>query len=428
MNCLSLTTGTKRTLIAIAALFAALALCYSFATKLKYGPDEPAHFIYIRSLAIDFTPPEISHVETPTEEGTSSHEGHQPPLYYTIMAVPYAALDACAVPADTIWRVLRLLTIPIGVLWLFAVFALTREFFGRDDYSLVTTVFVALIPTASYMAGVVNNESLISLLFTAAMLPILRFFKTGKSGAREAVLLGLVMGLAVIAKAQGLLLVPMLLLAGFVACRRRGYTNCVDALKTVGIALGVAVLVSGWWYVRCWVLYGTALPHSLYRPLAPSLVDLILAPSGPEYAAVSTRGLYAYFWVPFWLIWKRINSFNAYFYPLCVVTLAGLTGLVVRLRRAKDLDLGSLVFLLCAPLLTYVFWLHYVLVVDPNANLQGRLMLGVAAIVGIVSVLGFDGLLPSVRAKRIGVAVGAGIMLLANIGVIGCAVWLYSGS
>ena len=44
----------NRALAAIIVVFVVLSVCYSLATRLKYGPEEPDHFIYIRSLATDF--------------------------------------------------------------------------------------------------------------------------------------------------------------------------------------------------------------------------------------------------------------------------------------------------------------------------------------------------------------------------------------
>jgi ABC-type uncharacterized transport system permease subunit len=106
------------------------------------------------------------------------------------------------------------------------------------------------------------------------------------------------------------------------------------------------------------------------------------------------------------------------------LTLLVLIGLVARVRRG-GVDTGSLVFLLLAPVTVYLTWLRYALFVDRWANLQGRLFLCVAAVVGIVWVLGLDGLATSDRARKIGAAVGFAFMLLANVGVIACAVTLY---
>ena len=410
----------------VLAVFAALAVSYSFAAKLKYAPDEPAHFIYIRSLAISHAPPPIAHHDTPTEQSESTHEGHQPPLYYAIMAVPFALLRSAGASGNAIWRVLRLLNLSIGLIWIVSVYALAREFFGRPSYAVAAAAFVALIPTSSYMAGVINNEMLITLLFTCAMLPILRYFKTGSITPKSAAALGLIMGLAILTKAQGLLLVPMLLITAFAVWRRRHYASSAETFRSIAIAIGAATAICGWWFVRCWMLYGTPFPQSLNIPGLPrGLIDLVSTPYlCARLAFYSTCAVFGYFWAPFWVIWPFVSKMGPLVYVMGALTVLVLVGVVFRIRRG-GVDARSLGLLLIAPLLVYVAWLRYTLFTDKWANLQGRLFLSVAAVVGIVWILGFDGLLVSDRSKRIGLAAGLALMLLANLTIIACAIRLY---
>ena len=414
--------------VLILVTFGLLALGYSFVTRLKYAPDEPAHYIYIRSLATKHVPPPISHKDTPTEESEATHEGHQPPLYYALMAVFYALLRSQGASDELIWRVLRLLDIPIGLLWISSVYALTREYFGRESRALAATAFVALIPTSSYMAGVINNEMLISLLFTRAMLPMLRYFKTGSMTLRSAVSLGLLIGLASLTKAQGLVLVPLVVLAAFAVCRRERRSGWAEAVRVGLPVLGCALLVSGWWFARCWALYGTPLPHSLNEPMLQSgLLELMAVPGSCLFLMlVSTLAVYGYFWVPFWLVWPFVSTMLPLIAVTVALTLVVLVGVALRIRRAPDVDARSLGFLLAAPVLVYAAWLRYVLFVDRWANLQGRLFLSVAAVVGIVWIVGFEGLFRSDRAKRGALAAGLAMMFATNVAVMACAVKLYS--
>jgi len=414
-------------LAAILIGFAAISLVYSFVTPLKFGPDEPAHFIYVRSLATTMSPPPISDTQTYTEDSTATHEGHQPPLYYAAMAVPYAALNAFGLPIDVIWRVLRLLNIGIGALWIYWVYRLAREFFENDSYALATAAFVALVPIAPYTAGVLNNDNLIALLFTWAMAPIVRLFKAEKLPTRDAAIMGLAMGLAMLAKAQGLILAAVLVVATSAVWRRRQYGRIDGMVRAVGIALGVAAIVSGWWYVRCWIVYGTPMPHSLHEPLLPHGMGSLLAYPllGLNAIWYSSSTTYGYFWTPFWLVWKYM-SWAYYFWPIVGLNAAVLLGLVPRLRRG-GVDTKTLWLLVFTGALTYAMWLRYTLVVDKMANLQGRLFLPVAAIVGILFVLGVDGWLTSEKAKRVGVVAWLILLLAANAAVLACDHVFYAG-
>lgn len=319
-----------------------------------------------------------------------------------------------------------ILGIGIGVLWIYWVYMLALVYFDNEAYAIATAAFVALIPNSAYTAGVVSNDALIALLFTWAMVPILQFFKTEELSLRHAASLGLLIGLAILAKAQGLMLLPVFLLAALAVCRRRRYANVKQVLSAVGITLGTVALVSGWWFVRCWALYGTPMPHSLYSPVLPhGVIDFLVVPeSAPGLVWLCSSSLYTYFWTPFWLIWKYV-TWGYYFWPIFGLSVAALVGLVLRIRRG-GVDRGSLYLLAFTAFLTWAMWLHYTLAVDRQANLQGRLMLPIAATIGIVFVLGFDGWLRSARAKRAGTISGVALMLAGNAAVIACIIAFYA--
>ncbi|MCE5313908.1 MAG: DUF2142 domain-containing protein [Armatimonadota bacterium] len=424
MRLKSTSLNSNRALAAILCVYIALALAYSFADRLKYGPDEPAHFIYIRSLATGFTPPPIANTETHSEASTSSHEGHQPPLYYALMAVPFAVLKAIGTESDTIWRILRLLNIAFGAVWIYFVYRLSLAYFKESNeqsvkHSLATTAFVALIPTSSYMAGVVNNDILIAMLFTWALIPILALFKTGNMSIRSAAFAGLLIGLAILAKAQGLLLIPMLLLAGFLSCRRAKYVNAAALARSIVTALAVIVITSGWWFARCMAIYGTVMPHSLVNPvLNGSMLTLIFFPlEAVRMIWAMTQSFFSYFWLPYWLVKDRL-PYQPYATTLSILGAVLFVGLVMRLKRNGDADRRSLCFMMLAPVAVFASWVRYVLVVDCGANLQGRLLLPVAAVIGIATLIGFDGWFRNSKAgKTCLIAVGV-IMICANIFVL----------
>ena len=418
---------SNRALILILVVFAILSATYSCVTRLKYGPDEPAHFIYVRSIADRLALPPISHEVTPTEESVATHEGHQPPLYYALLAFPYAMLSALGASNEAIWRALRLVNIPLGLLWVCAVYALAFEFFQDRKRALTTAAFVALIPTSSYTAGVINNENLIAPLVTWSLIPMLSYFRTGSMSRRSAVWLGLLVGLSILTKAQGLVLIVMLLIASVAVLRRAGYRNWKQVLAGFATVIGVAAVVSGWWFARNYGVYGEPLPQSLYKPIFPNgLADVLAAPGQALSAAYFASCLtYGHFWIPYWLVQPHV-PFLSYFYPLSVLTAIVVTGFAARVLRNHDLDRRSLAFLLAAPVFVYLLWLRHALFVDAGANMQGRLFLCVAGIVGIVWVLGIEGLARSQSARSVVFAAFFALLLAVNAAVIAGAAALYS--
>ena len=409
----------------ILAVYIGLALSYSFADRLRLAPDEPAHFIYIRSMATNLAPPPIATTETPSEHSSASHEGHQPPLYYALMAIPYAILKGIGASSDLIWRILRLLTIPLGACWIYAVWMLTREFFGRDGYALAATGLTALLPTSSYAAGIINNDILIALLFTLGLVSILRYFKTGGLSVRSSALLGIVIGLAALAKAQGLILLPVFLIAALPVCRREHYANSREVFRSVGIVVAAAFVVCGWWFIWRSLEYGTPFPHSLFKPIGTDPMTAFIAAPGIMLRLLGflTSRLWGHLIAPFWLI-NGCVSWTGYFRVFGVITLVALFGFVFRLRRNGQIDRRSLWLLVFAAGLQYLLYVHYVLTVDIGATDQGRLFLSVAAVVSVCLVMGFDGYLRSARARIIGAALGASALLALNVFVMVCAIRL----
>ena len=423
---------TKRrpntTAFAIVLVFVLLSLTYSFVTRLKYGPDEPDHFVYIRSIATSLAFPTIKHSLAPLEEGsTSTIEGHQPPLYYAIQAIPFALLKAIGAPDDTIWRVLRLLSILIGAAWIYSVYLLCKDFFNEEKYALAATAFIALLPTSAYTAGVINNEVLISLFFTCALIPILRYFRSGNMSFKSSVVLGLIIGLAILSKAQGLILLIVFLAACLAVCRRANYANYKQVLSSAVIVLGVAFMISGWWFIRSWIVNGSFMPHSIYNPLLPGgMIAMIYCPiSGLQTILVITQSLYGHFIAPYWLMQPYV-PWAPYINSVLAVSAVALLGFVLNLRRNKSFDRSSLNLLIFTVLLTYLAYMKYLFEVDQGLNQQGRLFLSVASVFGIVGVIGLDGWLVSQRAKKIGFVIGILLMGLLNAEVIRCATMLYA--
>ncbi len=415
---------TRIVLLALLVVFAGLSVAYSTLLPLKFGPDEPAHFIYIRSLATQFRVPPIAHTITSTEDSTESHEAHQPPLFYLAMAIPHAALNAAGVPSDAIWRALRFLNIAFGVLWIWTVFRLALVLFRDERKALWAAAFVAVIPSATYMSGVLSNDILESLLFTWALVLLLPVFRGESVGVRGAVWRGVVIGLAVLAKAQGLALIAMELVAFALVARRTHRARITEQLRESGVAMTVCLLVCGWWFIRCKLELGTAFPHSLYDPAAkPGMLTWEAVLAYPTLAAylvgrtvlAATKLAMGFFWAPYWLV-ENVLPWRPYMnaiYTSHVIVLLGMVIAFVRDRGEWRRDLG---YLILAPILVYVSYVQYLMVVDQGTQMQGRLFLPVAGIFGLCVVVAAG----AFRAE----SVRSMLMGALCAGLLGFNVWL----
>ena len=403
---------------AILAVFLLLSVITSYSTRLKYGPDEPAHYIYVRSIAQDFAFPELSHEITPTEDSASTHQAQHPPLYYALAAIPYFAFDHLGADGDAIWRVLRLFTILIGLGWIYFTYRLAREFFPHDDLAVLTTTgLVALMPGGTYTCGVINNDAQIALTCTCALWMMLIALRRNEMSLRLAVWLGVVIGLAILTKAQGLTLIPTLVVAAVVIAKRNSWKGSGVIAGRTAIALGVAAAVSGWWFVRNIIVYGEPIVQSLYNPAVNTdPISLVAQPLVllPMLTQISKQFLMC-FWTPFWLIKPFVNE-DIYFRLLLALSFLGVIGTLMCMARPRPehnnrcLAASYLVPLLPGVLI-YVMVIYQTLFVDRGLFQQGRLLLPVAGVLAIWLVGGLRRLVPQKAAVCVFATLLAGALI-----------------
>jgi hypothetical protein len=133
---------------------------------------------------------------------------------------------------------------------------------------LLAASLVAFNPMFVHIMASVNNDTLAVALSSLALLIGARMIRRGAT-ARQAVLLGVVLGGAALTKASGLalaLVVPVFVLVSALArwrhgdkvTRRQGdHTQSPFHLVTLSLAMALpAFVIAGWWYVRNQALYG----------------------------------------------------------------------------------------------------------------------------------------------------------------------------
>ncbi len=425
-------------LTGILLLFVALALWYSLTIPLGEAPDEVPHFTYIRYLA--------RHGRLPTT--TEEHEAFQPPLYYALGAVltfriedlpdaPFAVRHNAhydvadpRAPKNLLlhtaaeswpyrgwalaWHLVRLLSIFCGAVTVWAVYQLGRVLFPRQPLIRLTMAgLTAFTPQFLFMSAVVNNDNLataISALVlwqTAALLreeeqtPILK----------RSFLLGLLLGLGLLSKANAIALLPVVGLALLiVAARQVGRRRRLgQALLSGGIVFGLAGLIAGWYFWRNWRLFGDPLGWSF-------LLQINALREGGLTADVLVwlfKGLFR----SFWLGWIGIR-FDEFIYRIiggvCLVGAAGFVAWLLRRWPRLDAALRRMLGLLglhaAITLASLLHWTATVLGTD-----QGRLIYPLLPTVMLILVKGWAWWARG-RARRaaLGGLVG-GMLLLAVV-------------
>ena len=240
-----------------------------FATRIPawQTPDEPAHYAYIRQLAqsgalpviepSDWTPGLVpigpKTRDVPIER--ISYEDHQPPLFY-VLATPVFSLTQGSLIA------LRLFSLFLGGLGIvFAYLAILTLFPHQPGWAAFGTAFIALLPQHVHMLAGLNNDSLSETLIALTVLLCVRLIVRpdresagNPAPALTLIGLGLVVGLAMLTKAQAYLALPIAAVGLWLA-RPAGTLSRRTALGGIGaLLLGVVIAAPLW--LRNISLYG----------------------------------------------------------------------------------------------------------------------------------------------------------------------------
>ncbi len=299
-------------LLFILAVYLFLALTYGVLTPVFEGPDEIGHVLYVKHLLEGRGIP-VQSREYAIAYGFGQ-EGSQAPLYYALNAAlvglvgggrsalaelegvpPFNPFSTCGQPqaehnvaryrhdphqeafpyqgAARAVHVMRLLSALLGALTVVAVYAAARLAFpGSEEAAPLAATLVAFNPQFAFMGGVVNNDNLVNCLTAVAVALTLQAYARGFTW-RRTLLLGLVCGLAPLAKLGGLMaavFAGMGLLASVWINRggqaqdlplrtqtsRMWASGVKSALVHLCLLAGVFLVVAGWWFVRNWLLYG----------------------------------------------------------------------------------------------------------------------------------------------------------------------------
>ncbi|MBN1921277.1 MAG: glycosyltransferase family 39 protein [Anaerolineae bacterium] len=328
-------------LTVLLSAFAVLVLLHGWATPLFEAPDEVWHYAYVRWLAEGHGLPSMR-----DDASGANQEVAQPPLYYVVAAListpfpdedlqalfwhnPNFGYQAPGTVADNknmlihteqerfpgsgavlALRVTRLTSFIFGVLTIIAAWGLGLEAFGNRRAALLTAALVAFHPQFVFMSSVVSNDSAAAALCTAGLWTVARILRHGVT-LRNAIIAGLVAGLAALTKTSALLLLPLaglcLLWQSFRQARqdipeKRNWLQRYQKTLQAALAFGLTALLTGsWWYIRNLLLYGDPLGISNHtqtlwgRPAPVALAALV-----PELPLLLRSFWGAYGWGHVW--------------------------------------------------------------------------------------------------------------------------------
>ena len=317
------------------------------------------------------------------EDGTGAlqaYEALQPPLYYWAMAPMLRILRATGLLAQVL--ALRFLSSLIASLSVPLVFLVGLEVWDDGRLALGAAAVVAVMPGLALDVARVGNDSLAVPIFTLLTWLAVKSVRRGMD-LRLAAAIGFVLGLGLLTKAYFLTAIPAVPMVGWLG--RRRFT---DLLRTFP-AIGLGVVVAGWWYRRNLRTTGTLSGLSeavMLRHMGA--YEMVRRAAGIHWWKAVDSIVFSHLYFGGWSS-LTVRSWMYHIFYICI--LAAAIGVVRVLRRPAIAAL--LAVYLC-------FWLgqfYNVVILYLSKGLSGSMGWYLCAVVGAevtLCVAGLRGLLP----------------------------------
>ena len=467
-------------ILLILLTFFVLATGVSVVNPLFESTDEIRHYRYIRHLVVRHSLPVQG-------KETIRSQSHHPPLYYFLSALasgwvgsphtpeyeqplnPFGGYRNWEVGVDNKLQyrhtpaekfpfrdgylaalIPRWVNVLLGALTVLLTYRLGQRVWPqRPHLAWGAAALVAFNPQFLYLSGAMNNDVIAAaagagvLLLSLEVVQVRARFPSTSSGLAQKVrkvgpeghqrrrlaLLGLVYGLALLAKFHLLILggiialaVALGILSGTLAGppsggqgRGRSWSVAsVQWLHGMGIVIGVAALVAGWWFFRNWSLYGD--PTGLNK-----VNELWLGRSAHGNWWALQQGL-PYLWSSLWgrFGYGQIPLPQPIYTALLILCLFALAGYAFR-RRLGSLPgwrLKAALLLLGGTVLGFSAVVTYYILIQP-AGPMGRFLFPALPALAILLVEGLDRW-PPLKGRAVwtasGVALGMGTFALVALG------------
>ncbi|MFN3689346.1 MAG: hypothetical protein ACK4UU_00295, partial [Fimbriimonadales bacterium] len=286
------------------------------------------------------------------------------------------------------------------------------------------------------IGSAVGNDALTNLLFAAALYGMLLYLAPLKgSGEGHApasrraneTLIGLLVGLALITKATAVLLIPITALGVLWGARLRGLSWARAALR-VGLTLGIALAVGGWWFVRNALLYDDPLLQKTFLEVfagtAKAQDFLERGASWAQYLQLVADWTFRSFWFAYGTPRTASTGLpnflpDSVYWGLAAWTLLALVGFLLRLREPMPAGLRAWL-VLCAATFALVL-MSFLLFIRVFFQAQGRYFYPALLPIAVFLALGWERLFPESRRPL----AQAGWILVMFLLAMGC--WRYLG-
>ena len=174
-------------------------------------------------------------------------------------------------------------------------YLIASELTTNQPVRLASAVTPLAIPGITLRNGpMINTDALLILLTSLSVLFAIRIAK-GDLTVRTGIALGLSTGLAILTKAHGLLVIPVIVIAYLIrAFHDRRVTP--EWWRSVALSGGITLVVGGWWWIRNVLRSGAIQPVRHLEPVTEPLVFDWLAFDWAGWFGEAARRLQSSFW------------------------------------------------------------------------------------------------------------------------------------
>ena len=422
-------------LLGLFVVYFATGLAFTVIFPLGEGPDEPAHFAYVRYVANNRALPvmrsRLADSDTP--------EAFQAPGYYVgaaLLAHPFTHAEVelgqnpafsftdRQVPVPTFyplpahrfpwkgpylgWHLARCISLALGGLTLWLTYRSSSLVFRGRWPPVAAVAFIALNPQFIYLHTIVSNDALATAAGSLTVYTALLILRSPR--ARHFALAGASLALAVLAKPSALLILPGLLYALI-----RGWLSLETKRERLAAALTVLLIpaiASGWWYIRNLCLYGDLTGMSVAKQALA--VNYYPEPIAFRAYLSMLPGMFWQTWQSTWGLfgWLSFALPNWVYVALLIAHLSAAVGLVGALRRTRPPWPLAVTFAISLGGAMGGF-LYYNIETN-SSGWHGRFLFPAMSIVAVSAVAGWRWLLGRRDAMLTGLVSVTGLALLAG--------------
>jgi len=332
----------KKLLALILILALLLRVTFALIVPIFEKPDEKSHFEYVEFI--------VDNKKLPVQqEGQHGAEFFQPPFYHVLASFILGFVGAFT--ENTQYRVisLRVLSILVSMFTLFWIYKIASMLFRNNALILGIVAFASFLPSNINMNSAVTNANFGDLLSTLIIYLLLNIMTKKEIQKKDILLLGLVAGVALITRLSiipVILAIPFAFIIRYSPKIRANIKNIIKPLLVIGV---IAIIISGWNFLRNFALYGDFLGINAMK--LASLPDEI----NPDLMFIVK--LLGWTFITFWAAFGRTNGifvgnldsaggialfalFYSFLLVLALLAIYGLYRFLKKVKRDKNLEIG----------------------------------------------------------------------------------------